>query len=226
MTVERRDWDVVLDGLNVPTGEVHIPLTFSEQMTPDDKKQLWVLAKGRERLVEIGSFTGASTEVLVEAKHPQGMLWTIDNLAGAERKKIFTTEDGRPEGVDSLPPWAVFQMFRQRMKPYEGRFCFVWTDSETFSRCFAPESLDFVFIDGLHTYEGVKRDIEIWWPKVREGGILCGHDYDCDDEDLEAVKHYPLWYGKHPGVVLAVRESFADFHVSEYDDSSIWWVDV
>lgn len=38
-------------------------------------------------------------------------------------------------------------------------------------------SLDFVFIDGLHDYDSVKADIEAWYPKVRYGGIVSGHDY-------------------------------------------------
>jgi hypothetical protein len=38
-------------------------------------------------------------------------------------------------------------------------------------------SLDFVFIDALHEYEHVKEDIHTWYPKVRKGGILSGHDY-------------------------------------------------
>ena len=36
--------------------------------------------------------------------------------------------------------------------------------------------LDFVFIDADHTYEGVKRDIELWEPKVQENGLIMGHD--------------------------------------------------
>lgn len=48
-------------------------------------------------------------------------------------------------------------------------------------------SLDFVYIDADHSYEGVKRDFYAWYKKVRKGGIISGHDYapathknDCD----------------------------------------------
>ena len=45
------------------------------------------------------------------------------------------------------------------------------------SKAFAPESLDFVFIDGDHSYEGCALDIKLWWPKLKPGGLLSGHDY-------------------------------------------------
>lgn len=38
------------------------------------------------------------------------------------------------------------------------------------------QSLDFVFIDGDHTSEGVSRDIKAWAPKVKTGGMILGHD--------------------------------------------------
>jgi len=40
------------------------------------------------------------------------------------------------------------------------------------------ESLDFVFIDADHSYEGAARDIAAWSRKVKIGGLLAGHDYE------------------------------------------------
>lgn len=34
-----------------------------------------------------------------------------------------------------------------------------------------------VFIDARHDYESVANDIKLWSPKVKIGGVLCGHDY-------------------------------------------------
>ena len=42
---------------------------------------------------------------------------------------------------------------------------------------FEDNSLDFVFIDGNHTFEYVVNDIAEWTKKVRVGGIISGHDY-------------------------------------------------
>jgi len=41
-----------------------------------------------------------------------------------------------------------------------------------------PDGLDFVYIDGNHTYENVLEDIELYYPHVRSGGVIGGHDYD------------------------------------------------
>lgn len=78
------------------------------------------------------------------------------------------------------------------------------------SRQFDDETLDFVFIDADHTYESVKADIAAWWPKVKPGGILAGHDF-CDE---------------FPGVEQAVNEFFdgRDVIRRRYPPRS-WWFD-
>jgi len=42
---------------------------------------------------------------------------------------------------------------------------------------FTDGSLDFVYIDANHAYEFVMKDLKIWWPKLKPGGIMAGHDY-------------------------------------------------
>jgi predicted O-methyltransferase YrrM len=65
------------------------------------------------------------------------------------------------------------------------------------------DQVDFVFIDGDHSYDGVIRDIKAWLPKVKPGGVIAGHDL-----------HY-----EYPGVVRAVREVFG----ADYKQSGIVW---
>jgi hypothetical protein len=69
------------------------------------------------------------------------------------------------------------------------------------------QSIDVIFIDALHDYESVKQDISLWWPRVRPGGYLCGHDYN----------------HKWPGVMRAVAEQFNLMDVCLGPDS-MWWV--
>lgn len=67
------------------------------------------------------------------------------------------------------------------------------------------ESLDFVFIDADHSYEGVIRDVGAWACKVRPGGYVMGHDI-----------HFPT-------VQKAVNEIYGEnkYHV---EDDFVWWV--
>ena len=45
------------------------------------------------------------------------------------------------------------------------------------ARRFEDRSIDFAFIDADHDYASVRADILAWWPKIKVGGLLAGHDY-------------------------------------------------
>jgi hypothetical protein len=42
---------------------------------------------------------------------------------------------------------------------------------------FEDASLDFVYLDACHEEASVAADIKAWLPKVKVGGVLCGHDF-------------------------------------------------
>jgi hypothetical protein len=74
-------------------------------------------------------------------------------------------------------PHAQFEaMTRNRLARYGARARVIRAYSEDAADMFAPESLDFVFLDGDHSEEGVRLDIACWRPKIRPGGALLGHD--------------------------------------------------
>ena len=39
-----------------------------------------------------------------------------------------------------------------------------------------------MYVDALHDRVGVLRDLEAWWPKLRAGGVMAGHDYMTQDD--------------------------------------------
>jgi len=49
--------------------------------------------------------------------------------------------------------------------------------SEKAVKSFKDNSVDVVYIDGNHNYSYVLQDIEIWYPKVKKGGVIGGHDF-------------------------------------------------
>lgn len=83
--------------------------------------------------------------------------------------------------------------------------------SEEASRLHNDKSLDFVFIDANHTYEHVKRDIELWLPKTRR--LIFGHDYGNYRDRTN------LW-----GVRKAVDEIFGDKSILL--ERNIWAVEI
>lgn len=54
-------------------------------------------------------------------------------------------------------------------------------DSHSAAARFKDNELDAVYIDANHSYEYVKKDIELWRVKVRPGGVISGHDYRIED---------------------------------------------
>jgi len=90
-------------------------------------------------------------------------------------------------------------------------------DSTEASKNFQDKSVDLVFIDGDHRYEKFKQDVLAWYPKVKKGGIICGHDcegyYDDYPKRIKNIidssldKDYIPKIG-HPGVIKGLYEIF------------------
>merc|ERR1712232_720479 len=51
------------------------------------------------------------------------------------------------------------------------------TNSVDAAQVFAPESLDLVYIDADHKWWSVVQDLVAWWPNVKKGGMMLGHDF-------------------------------------------------
>ena len=52
---------------------------------------------------------------------------------------------------------------------------------------FPDEYFDLIYIDGDHSYEGVKKDLEAWWPKVKPGKFFTGDDYSEQHAKIDGV---------------------------------------
>lgn len=70
-------------------------------------------------------------------------------------------------------------------KPVE----YIYDTSSNFAKRIEDGALDFVFIDGDHSYESTLEDIRNYWPKVKKGGVFAGHDINLTSVDA-AVKEF------------------------------------
>lgn len=117
---------------------------------------------------------------------PKGFGMEVGVLKGEFSKEILNVWGGTLFMVDT---WKDLQEEYQNtnirnyeevmhnVEGYEDRAIMIRASSKIASTIFQDRSLDFVYIDANHTYECVKEDIELWYPKVKIGGYLCGHDY-------------------------------------------------
>ena len=55
---------------------------------------------------------------------------------------------------------------------------------------FSDETFDLIYIDASHWYKDVINDIQMWLPKLKKGGYLCGHDYKAGIDVYNAVNDY------------------------------------
>jgi cephalosporin hydroxylase len=146
--------------------------------------------------VEIGAFYGMSSAY---------MAVEIINSGKKIKYDIVDTWRGSPEhqegewdAQESMINDTAFDIFKNNMKPVEGHYTAHKMKSVDAAKLYEDNSLDFVFIDGSHEYEFVKEDIEAWYPKVKVGGYLGGHDYINHQMPSGAF-----------GVIQAVNEAFS-----------------
>lgn len=71
----------------------------------------------------------------------------------------------------------IYKEAMELLSPYGERFVHIKDYSDNVIDMFEDSSLDFIFIDGLHTYEQVSKDCKNYYSKVKPGGVFSGHDY-------------------------------------------------
>ena len=91
---------------------------------------------------------------------------------------------------------AVYQQFILDVKKYESRYTLHRQTSDDAVNSFEDEQLDFIFIDGIHTYEQVLKDCENYYLKLKTGGLFSGHDFTVIEGVNRAVKEFAEKVGK------------------------------
>jgi cephalosporin hydroxylase len=117
-------------------------------------------------LLEIGTSMGGTLYIFSKVAPTNATIISVDLL-------------GEPFGRD-YPKWKT--RFYKSFTCSRQRIHLIRSDShepntiEKVEKILVGRKLDFLFIDGDHTYEGVKKDFEMYSPLVRNGGIIAFHD--------------------------------------------------
>lgn len=179
---------------------------------PDFYSQMVSYFVDGSHFVEVGSWKGRSSSY---------MAVEIINSKKKIRFDCVDTWDGSAEHIDPNsyafnpkiledPNW-LYEEFLKNVSPVQEIINPVRKKSNLASFDYDDRSLDFVFIDAGHSYENVKEDITSWFPKIKIGGFIAGHDYN------------PKW----PSVVRAVDEFlslpiFTPNQVNIYENQFVW----
>jgi hypothetical protein len=129
-----------------------------------------------QTMVEVGVDTGKTT------------FYLLDNISNL---KIYAIDTD----IKKFYNKDIAKKYNDRLIPIQG-YSYEVADQ------IPDNTIDIVFIDGDHSYEGVKKDIHAYRPKLKSTGLLTGHDID------------------YPGVNKAVNELIKKFDIG----SNFVWI--
>lgn len=151
-----------------------------------------------EWAAEIGVYKGYTSRIIKD-RFPHCNLVMIDPWIDQQLNAKMYRENGPVDWED---------IYNAVLEEFSGRGCsIIRTDSCTAAYMMQPESFDFVFIDADHSYQAVKKDIHHWMPKVRDGGLLCGHDYSSRGANKGVMKAVDECIGQD-NIVVGSRKTW------------------
>jgi len=205
-------------------------LDIREGSTNDDFGTIIGLLKQIEKpnlqAIEIGCWKGSTT----------GAICTIVQRTGG----ILNCVDPWENETVNVDHSDILEIFENNMKKlnFLNSINIIRESSLTAHQHFEDESIDFCFIDGLHMYNYIHNDIKNFYPKIKKGGIICGHDLNIRYETLNKEQQEEIdnnihvncvllkTVGRqvHCGVARAVYDFFGDdYFSSENQIIAVWW---
>jgi len=163
------------------------------------------------KAVEVGVYEGENAESMLR----QGIdfLYLVDPYKAHVNNSIAT--DTAIYKVTQEDMDRAKTLMFQRVSAYPGKSQLIELFSEEAAQQFENDSVDFVYIDSIHSYDQVKKDIAAWFPKVRPGGVLGGHDY--------AMGSHKGDIG-YLGLMKAVNEFAQEKGLQLHAIGADWWV--
>lgn len=154
---------------------------------------------GFEVGAEVGVEQGEYSEILCLA-NPKLKLYAIDAWKAYRDYRDHT----RQSKLDRF-----YETTKARLSPYNCQI--IREFSLDVVKNFADKSLDFIYIDANHNFQNVTNDIVEWSKKVKEGGIISGHDYRRRREQqnihvYQVVNAYTDAYRIRPWFVLGSQK--------------------
>jgi glycosyltransferase involved in cell wall biosynthesis/predicted O-methyltransferase YrrM len=148
----------------------------------------FLVEKDFRRIAEIGVWKGHSISYLANKLRSRDRveLFAVDLF---ENTYKYAPEDTSANPLLRKQIELIYEIYTENLKRTNTRHLIKDLKGVSWevAQQFANNSLDAAYIDADHSYESVKKDILAWFPKVRPGGILSGHDYVPGNSVAQAV---------------------------------------
>lgn len=191
-------------------------LAYSDQLRQRGGEILSrLMMRALPHVAEIGVATGNLSRFLLEG-HPGLHLTMVDHwLPGEQRPAAYQATGDSNAQLTRERAATHRQLAHNVVAQFSDRCSLLEGDSASFAAPLIGDlELDLCFIDADHSYTGVHRDVRAWWPKVKPGGWVGGHDYDNLDSRFDFT-----------GVRRAVDEwAEAEGHKVITGANFTWWV--
>ena len=148
------------------------------------------------KVIEIGCDIGDTTQFLLDSNPSL-------ELVGIDPYENYVDWNGNNLNERE----QVYNRFVERLKGYVNRFSLYRKYSDDIHQILGDESFDLIFIDGLHEYNQLTKDCANYYPKLKEGGIFAGHDYNAIAGVRQAADEFAAKVGR-------------EIHITECD---VWY---
>jgi len=149
--------------------------------------------------IEIGTCRAESTVFLLE-KCPN-----ITKITTVDPYKAYNDWNGE---INQNVIDKFMMIAQENLKPYGKRAIMVRETSIDAASKFKNESVDFIFVDGDHSYDATLADCETYYPKLKKGGFFCGHDYSSIEAVNRAVNDFRTKNGITAPINLSLNSTF------------------
>lgn len=149
--------------------------------------------------IEIGTCRAESTAYL---------LAECSNIAKIHTVDPYKAYDDWVGNINQEIVDKFMMIAQENLKPYGDRFEMVRLTSAEAAAKFEPESVDFIFVDGDHSYDATLADCKAYYPLLKKGGFFCGHDYSSIEAVSRAVNDFRNEHGITSPINLSTNSTF------------------